>query len=596
MRIRYLLFGLIGGLSLIPVIFFGVWPQSRTLENLLNNVDEHHLLIAKNVGHALERYDRDVQATFEFLSQTALLERDLHPTDAFLENLGFRHICVAEISTRKVVRFIGGPEHPCPDIVPKARFEFFLEHTAEHATYTPVAANPQGEPTLYLLRKVGPLLAIGALKTTYIVDLGKSISFGEKGHAAIVDHTGRVLAHPLDSWQREMKNIAKLPVVEKMLSGEPGVMTFYSPALKDDMIAGYTSVNGTGWGVMIPQPVSELELRAREERLYALGVIALGVFAAIVVSWFLMGMIARPVVEVAEAARQVASGEHSVVLPKPGRFGPAELTEMTNAFNSMMQAVSLSRRDQTRALQEATEANSAKTIFLAHMSHEFRTPLNSIIGFSQMIDEEVFGPIGNARYADYVSTIKESGDHMLDLVNGILDFTKVEAGAYEFEEEIVDLNRVVSSCLTIVEGKRAEFQISIHPNIFAEEIILRADERALRQIIINLLSNAIKYNWHGGKIRVEAYRDDDHLDIAVIDNGIGIASHELPTAMEPFGKVSNPSATTDEGTGLGLPLCKKLTELHGGSLEIQSEFGKGTTVIVRLPADRIVNNDRAVAV
>ena len=334
MRIRNLLFAVIAGVTLVPAVFFGLWPQSQAYQNLLDDVSERHLLIAQNLGGTLERYYIDVTAAFRLLSLSAVNGEHISGANVFLENLNFRHICVADPATGVIVHSVGDAKFPCPPRVPEKRFNLFKKvYSPNELRFTHVLPGPDGTPTLYLIAKVKDFMAIGALRTDYFVKLGKSISFGENGHADIVDHTGRVLAHPFPKWQATMKNLSKAPPVKRMIAGETGVMTFFSPALKGDVVAGFTTVPGPGWGVMIPQPISELRERADAEWYYALVVIIFGVLVAAIISWIISSYyITGPVIAVAEAARRMAAGDSDARVAEPSLRSTREVTDMVLLF------------------------------------------------------------------------------------------------------------------------------------------------------------------------------------------------------------------------------------------------------------------------
>jgi signal transduction histidine kinase len=247
----------------------------------------------------------------------------------------------------------------------------------------------------------------------------------------------------------------------------------------------------------------------------------------------------------------------------------------------------------TRALEAAAASSQAKSQFLATMSHELRTPLNAVIGFSQLLEREIFGPLGDARYRDYVRTISESGTHLLNLINDVLDFSKSEAGKLELYEEELDLSESVAHVLRIVSGQAHNAQVTLvfepAPGIWH----VRADEKRVRQVLLNLLSNAIKFTPAGGKVAVRIYERNRMTALDVADTGIGIAAEDMPIALERFGQVDRERARKHEGTGLGLPLSKRLMELHGGELELQSTPGAGTTVTILFPEERIVSTRHA---
>jgi two-component system cell cycle sensor histidine kinase PleC len=238
------------------------------------------------------------------------------------------------------------------------------------------------------------------------------------------------------------------------------------------------------------------------------------------------------------------------------------------------------------ALREASRragaANLAKSQFLANMSHELRSPLNVIIGFAEMIESQIFGSLGSPKYAEYIHDIRESGQHLLALINDILDLSKIEADKYVLYPEPLCVPTLIRTCLRSFRlraeeaGVRLEYSGGDIPRI-------TADERAIKQVLINLLSNAIKFTPSGGMITLHTAVEDYMVMISVTDTGQGIPAADLPRIGQPFEQSVKPDGKQNEGTGLGLALSWRLVELHSGSLEIQSQQGAGTQVTVRLP-------------
>ncbi|MEQ8356975.1 MAG: ATP-binding protein [Kiloniellaceae bacterium] len=240
--------------------------------------------------------------------------------------------------------------------------------------------------------------------------------------------------------------------------------------------------------------------------------------------------------------------------------------------------------DLYHAKEEAEAASRSKSSFLAHMSHELRTPLNAIIGFSEVMAEETLGPLSHPQYREYVEHIHSSGAHLLSLINDLLDLSKIEAGKLELWEETTDLAKVFERCRIFVAELAQHKGVTLSIADAGELPHLKCDHRKLKQVLVNLLANAVKFTPAGGRVELEAKTDGaEGIDIRVSDNGVGIASDDLDTVMAPFGQAREAMVRGDEGTGLGLPLAKALVELHGGSLELQSRQGEGTTVTVRLP-------------
>lgn len=234
-------------------------------------------------------------------------------------------------------------------------------------------------------------------------------------------------------------------------------------------------------------------------------------------------------------------------------------------------------------------ANRAKSEFLAHMSHELRTPLNSVIGFSEMVRTETLGPIDNKTYVQYAGYIQQSASHLLDVINDILDISKIEAGELELDEVATDLNDVVSEALTLASQRAIGKNLTVTSDISDDLPMLFADDRMIKQVLVNLLSNAVKFTPDGGDVVVSAKCDPDHqILIAVRDTGIGIAEKDIPRAMQPFEQVRRSAKLSHGGTGLGLSLSKKLVELHGANMFINSELGVGTTVTIMFPPVRTI--------
>jgi len=242
---------------------------------------------------------------------------------------------------------------------------------------------------------------------------------------------------------------------------------------------------------------------------------------------------------------------------------------------------------------EAQKARRVKAMFLAKTSHELRTPLNAIIGFSSMIDQQALGPLPNKAYVDYARLIQSSGEHLLALINDLLEMSKIEAGRIDLQDERVELAAAIDGAVALVEGQARARSVDLAVVPAAADVTMQADAKALRQILLNLLSNAVKFTPEGGRVTIAtALGAGGEVVIRVADTGIGIPADAQRRLFTPFERAHRDAATPIEGTGLGLAITKGLVLLHGGTIDLASVEGRGTTVTVTLPAGRVVRSAR----
>lgn len=241
-----------------------------------------------------------------------------------------------------------------------------------------------------------------------------------------------------------------------------------------------------------------------------------------------------------------------------------------------------------KALEQAESANRSKSEFLANVSHELRTPLNAIIGFSEMIRDGLVGPQGSPKYAEYIHDIHGSGMHLMELINDILDLSKAEAGSIEGQPRETSVDDTIQSCLKVIAPKAQSAQVKVYPDLQPDLPLLWIDTKHLRQIVTNILSNAVKFTPEGGEVTISTRADDDGVAILIHDTGIGMAAEDIPKALSPFGQIDSSLARKYNGTGLGLPLTKRLVENYEGELRIDSAFGEGTLITIQFPPHRLV--------
>ncbi len=253
-----------------------------------------------------------------------------------------------------------------------------------------------------------------------------------------------------------------------------------------------------------------------------------------------------------------------------------------------------SERHALALADEAQRANQAKSEFLANMSHELRTPLNAILGFSEIIEAQLYGPLGHDKYKEYAGDVHRSGAHLLDLINDVLDLSKIDAGRMELRESVFPVNELMSETASLLRDK-AKGHVNLEFRLHAS-IAVMADRRLTKQILLNLLSNAIKFTPQGGSITLGAQeKPGTGIEIFVADTGIGMTEAQIEKAFSVYGQIDSRIARTHEGTGLGLPISQSLARLQGGDLLAHSIPGHGTRMTLVLPESRIVRNAEALA-
>lgn len=328
---------------------------------------------------------------------------------------------------------------------------------------------------------------------------------------------------------------------------------------------------------------------------FSLAIISIAVVAAIVLAvpaldWF-FHVAARPAAIVAAVIAILIASPLALFVVYIIKKSENALSQLEK-YNSIL---ATERNHQSKLLSElkvardeALSANVAKTQFLANMSHELRTPLNAVIGFSDMIHEQLHGPVGDEKYVDYARTVSESASHLLDLINDILDVARIEAREYRLYEDIVVLEDAIARSLRIVEPRAERGQVALAAAIGPGLPELRCDPKCLRQMLLNLLSNAVRFTPPGGRVTVGAtIAADGDLLLSVADTGIGMTADEIPVALGRFSQIDNSHTRQHQGAGLGLSLTRDLVVLHGGDLAIESQPGDGTIVTLRFPAARL---------
>jgi signal transduction histidine kinase len=572
----------------VPVLALAWWVEGRAIVQEIDAATDKHLLVAHNLTAAFSRYVYDVKAGFRLAISTFSSGEQGEGLTDLLKSLEFRHICIVNGQTGEVERYMAGfadPPGATIHLKPATIAEFRKQLKGDDIVITDLRRDAAGKPAFFLLKTLPEgRIAYGVIGTDYLIKLQRAIAFGAQGHATVLDAQGKVVAHPFQNWIDGEFDLSQAPPVRAIMAGKTGVMQFFSPAFKADMITAYTAVPETGWGIMVPQPMQELYAHADEVSKAASAVAFLGLIAAAAISWCLAKYIARPIKAVEEASSAVARGDLSARAPHFAPYVPHELHSLSGAFNHMIDEISRKNHELGAAVTRAEAANRAKSEFLANMSHELRTPLNAIHGFAEMMRDEVFGPLANERYKSYAGDISQSSEHLIKVITDILDLSKAEAGIITPENALVRVSAVIDLAVRLTERGAAEREVAIRLELAPDLDVtpIETDQVKLTQILLNLLSNSVKFTKPGGVITVAGRADPDFVEITVRDTGIGIAENDLSKVMTPFGQVAS-AYRTHAGFGLGLPLTNRLAEALGGSFTLSSVLGKGTTAVVRLP-------------
>jgi signal transduction histidine kinase len=456
--------------------------------------------------------------------------------------------------------------------------DYFKALKAEPSRKTAVSAPAQnrgtGSWTIFLAHRVdGPQgeflgLVVGAMELKYFEDFYSAVSSQETGTIALVRQDGIVLArHP------PANVVGKTFGAQHILNGGTSG-TVREPSPIDGTFRIKAAHALANYPVLVLATVTE-EAALKDWWSYArlMSIGALGCAVSIAIAGFALGRQARQRTILDRARADMADAERARAVAE------VELRrqeEHTASFEAM------------RAAKEAAEmANRTKSEFLANMSHELRTPLNAIIGFSEIMVSEALGPVGNERYRGYVGDIHASGRHLLDIINDVLDVSKAVAGKLELAESWIDARDTVETVCRLIRPRISEANLHLAVSLPPGELILYADERKLKQMLLNLLSNAYKFTPRGGHIDCTVTIDAAGIAFAVSDTGIGIPAEQLDRVLQPFVQVSSSISREHDGTGLGLALVKAMAELHGGSLRLDSEVGVGTTARVTFPGERL---------
>lgn len=571
-------------LAAVPPVFgFYKWMERGAIQKEIAYVDENHLIIARNLAAAMERYANDVVSVFELMSDDLQASKNFD-FSKMLNDFDLRLVALLDPGNI-VLKEIRGTANPTTQKLAPEQLAGLraLAATNPNKTHFSGVQTFDGTPHLFLVRSLPEeMIAIAVLAPKYLIELQQSIQFGERGHSMMVDQNGLVIAHPNAEWQATSKDASKLSVVQQMIAGETGVATFYSPPMQADMISGFTYVARTGWGVMVPQPMSELIERAKASEATAFSFMAVEIAVIVVLSWWLSRQISTPIRNVVATAKAVSAGDLSARVAVENRLITiSEAQLLATSFNQVISDLQSDRNQLANALTEAHEGVRVKSRFLTMVSHEIRTPMHGLIGILDLLDA---GKLDDDQ-RQLLGLGQKSASNLVGVLDSVLSFVRLEANAESSQKITFNPADLAQGTVDLFQPLASQKGVSLTAEV--SDQMLCGDPQMIKHILLNLVGNAVKFTKEGqihisSELRV---MDTEvvHLVISVADTGIGIARDLQETIFDEFSQVDSELARNYEGTGLGLAISVRLAKLMKGEITLASEPGKGSCFRLNVP-------------
>jgi signal transduction histidine kinase len=472
----------------------------------------------------------------------------------------------------------------------RSREPAFREARVGEVWFGPLYFRQQSEPYMTIAVRSDQQLTEARVNLKFIWDVITRIKVGNKGKAYVVNARGDLVADPDIGRVLRKTNLSSLAQVKAAFSATEDAPAMIARDREGvEVLSAFAPIDPPGWTVFVEQPVSEVYATLNASILRTAALLLAGLVLSALVALALARGMVRPIRRLEEGTRKIGAGDLGQQIDV---HTGDELEALAGQFNQMTERLRESYADleqkveaRTRELADKSRqleiADRHKSEFLANMSHELRTPLNAIIGFSEALGEGLFGEL-NAKQREYLEDIHASGRHLLSLINDILDLSKIEAGRMELDLSAFSAPAAIENCVTLVRERAQRHDIAVTVDIDPTLGELTADERKFKQILLNLLSNAVKFTPDGGKVALGARVEQGQLEVAVADSGSGIAPADQATVFEEFRQLGK----SGEGTGLGLALSRKFVELHGGTMALHSEPGKGSVFTFTLPLEQ----------
>jgi signal transduction histidine kinase len=581
LRLHHFLFIAFTIIAGTPIAVLALWEGNTAFQNELDSVREQHLLVARNLTTTMSRYVKDIEAAFGLVFDSGALTHPVAGLTGLLMSLDVIHVCILAPDGTLEADIQGLSSEPIGTLPLPLLTDLRMLAANAHGqiAISNLYHDSSGTPVFYLVKELpARRLGLGVFTTSYLVSLQQAIAFGDHGHAVIVDAKGQVIAHPFKDWVAASRDISGVSVVAAMMRGETGVGQFYSPAFNGNMIAGYAVVPETGWGVMVPQPISELRRRADQVNEMATVIALISFGGAALMAWLLSLYLAQPVRTVAATAEAVLAGNDEVSVPEFHGLVPYEIRRLRAAFNTMLDSQRRRATETRQALRQAETSNTAKSQFLANISHEIRTPMNGVVGMIELMKLTDLSPSQRR----YVETATQSSQSLLRLIDDILDLSRIEVGRLELENAPFHLPSLIHDVRMLFADQARTKGLTLWASVpDTLNVMLMGDRHRLLQILANLVSNALKFT-SDGTVTLRGAIEHGlgtalRIRFEVSDTGIGIPGNKQDMIFDAFTQADSSMTRRYGGTGLGLSIARQLCHMMDGDIGVESVVGVGST-------------------
>ena len=573
--------------SVIPVAGLYKWMERTAVQREILYVNENHLIIARNLASTMDRYANDVASVFNFTTK-GLQGFEAVGLSEHLMDFDLRFVALID-GTDSVVNYANGSGTDVPRLPEAEQLAELRALSASEPSQTVFSGvmKYEGVPHIFLVQSLAnETFTLAALELGFLQELQDSIKFGELGHSMMVDQNGLVIAHPNAEWQAISKDASKLSVVGQMMAGETGVATFYSPPMQADMISGFTFVPRTGWGVMVPQPMSELVARAKASESAALTIVLVEVIILATLSWWLSNLIATPIKNVVATAKAVSAGDMGarVEVPK-NRVAITEAELLGESFNQVLADLEYERNLLASSLDAAYEGVRAKSRFLAVMSHEIRTPMHGLMGILEIMEE---GKLDDDQ-RQLLGVGQKAATNMSAILDDVLKLVKLDGHAEPSQNVEFNVKELVGSTIDLFQPLASQKGLLLTSSGLDQAMM--GDPQMISQILLNLVGNAVKFT-DKGSVHVSfelhgAGSPKPYLSVNVRDTGIGIPSNMQATIFDEFVQVDSDLSREQEGTGLGLAISTRLATALNGRITLESTPDDGSCFQLIVPVGEV---------